>query len=636
MKYLFLLGCSCAVLSPAMAQDTTDSVSPKRSASTLSEGITVVATGSELRLDEAAQSISVMGADEIDSIQSPDITTVLRRLPGVTFNSNGGLGSVTGVTVRGANSSQLLVLIDGIRVADVAAPGGGYDFGNLISGGFGKIELLRGSNSVVWGSEAIGGVLALTTKELDGIEASAEYGARDSVNAQATAGLGGDSYNVTVTGGYSETDGFSSAASGTENDAFRQWRIAGRGELALTGNLSATFAGRYADSRVEFDGFSFSPPYALTDTSEYTETEEVSARAGLRYSDERLGLDAAYSIYDIDRANFNPDFGTDPNFTSQGRQERAELKGRFNATSAIRLDFGADHEWSRFETSYEPGTDQKADLTSGHALLGWYGDGFTVAAGARIDDHSRFGSEVTFGANGAFDVVAGWRVRASYGEGFKVPSLYQLFSDFGNPGLAPERSKSYELGIEKGDRNARLHFAATAFRRDSRNLIDFASCFSVSDALCDDGRFGFYVNTGKARAEGFEVELGARPTQHLHAQAAYSYVKAVNRTPGDANFGNDLARRPRHAVSVALDWTTPLAGLELGGDIRMVSGSFDNASNLTRLDGYALGAVRASLPVNDMFELFGRVENVTDEVYQTSAGYGTAGRSAYIGARARF
>ena len=229
----------------------------------------------------------------------------------------------------------------------------------------------------------------------------------------------------------------------------------------------------------------------------------------------------------------------------------------------------------------------------------------------------------------------GWRLRASYGEGFKAPTLYQLYGFAGNGDLAPERSRSYDAGIEKGDRNAGLHLAATLFRRDSRDLIDYLDCYGSSDPLCS-GRYGVYINIGKARAEGFELELGTDVTERLRTQASYSYAKTENRTLGDANHGNDLARRPRHAVTVSADWRTPLHDLTLGADLRLVGESYDDAANATRLGSYVLATVRASLPLTERIELFGRVENVTDEQYQTAAGYNTPGRSAYIGARARF
>lgn len=632
-KYLILLSCSLWVSAPALAQDGDGEIV----LSTLlrDDLITVVASGLSEPIFDLGQSISVIGAEEIADIQGPDLTRVLERLPGVTLARNGGLGGFTGLFVRGANSQQVLVLVDGIRVADSAAPSGGFDFGNLLTGPLAKVELLRGSNSVVWGSDAVGGVIAMTSRQVDGVEASAEYGARGTINGDVSAGLSGSGYSLTLSGGYTETDGFSQSATGIERDGFRQWRVGGRGRVRLTARLSLVAAGRYADSRLEFDGFSFAPPFGLIDTPEFTETEEVSARAGLEFYGDSVRLNAGYTIYDIARDNFDPRFGSDPGFASNGRQERVEMKGSWDVIENVRLDFGADHEWSSFSTNFDDGA--TADVTGGYALLGWDGDNANIAAGARIDDHSGFGSEVTFGANGSINLGNSWRIRASYGEGFKVPTLFQLFSDFGNGSLSPERSRSYDIGIEWGDRNANLpHLAITAFRRDTRGQIDFVSCFSVSDALCDDGRFGFYQNVGKARAEGFEVELGARVSDNFRAQAAYSYVKSVNRTAGDFNQGNDLARRPRHAVTVALDWETPLAGLKLGADVRMVSSGFDDAGNFTRIDGYGLGTLRASLPVSERIELFGRVENVTDTQYETAAGFNTAGRSAYVGARARF
>lgn len=613
---------------PAWADDAAESPATD---GVRDSAITVLGTGAAVPLWQAGQSVSVVGGAEIASIQGPDVARVLERLPGLAISRNGGLGTTTSVFVRGASSEQLLVLVDGARVTDVAAPGGGYDFANLSATGIAKLELLRGSNSVIWGSEAIGGVLAVTSHQPQGIEASAEYGANQTFDGQLAAGLSGERYALAVTGGYTHSDGVSAAAVGTEKDGFRQWRIGGRGRFDLGGGLSASATARYADSRTDIDGFP-APSYTFADTPEYQKTREGSGRAGLDYTSDALDLGASFALSETRRAYYDPTYGDAPNFTTKGRRERAELTGQWRATEAVRVDFGAANEWSRFAATGS----RKARTSSAHALIGWYGERLSVAAGARIDDHSRFGSEWTFGANGSFLIADGWRLRASYGEGFKAPTLYQLFSEYGNAALAPERSRSYDIGIEKGDRDAPLHFALTAFRRDSRNLIDYVSCFSVSNALCADGRFGFYDNVARARAEGVELELGAKVSERFRAQAVYSYLKARNRTPGDVNEGNDLARRPHHTVTVSADWTTPLADLALGGDIRLVGNRFDNAANTSRLDGYALVTLRASLPVTESIELYGRVENLTNADYRTIAGYGTPGRAAYLGARARF
>ncbi len=631
MKYLFLLGCSFAVAVPALAQDAgavADDKSVTLQGRVSDTAITVVGSGQRQRIEDTGQSISIAGIGELQSVQGADLTRTLERLPGVTFVRNGGQGGFTGLFVRGAASEQALVLLDGVRMSDVASPGGGYDLGNMLTGGIGKVELLRGSNSVVWGSRAIGGVLALTSREVAGVEGSVEYGSNDSLNAEASAGIGSESYNVTITAGHSLTDGISAVATGTEPDGYRQSRIGGRARADLGGGFSATLVGRYADSHLDIDGFP-APLYNFADTPEYQTTREASGRAGLGWEGEALRLAGGYSITDIRRANYDPTFGSAPGFDSKGRSERVDLSGQAKLATGLSLTFGADSEWSSYATTYD--SEKKARLASGHALLGYSAGALNLAAGVRIDDHSRFGSAWTFGANGSFAFANGWRVRASYGEGFKAPTLFQLFSDYGNAVLVPERSRSYDFGIEKGDRNGAFHAALTLFRRDSRNLIDFVSCFGVSGGICTGRPFGTYNNVGKARAEGVEAELGARVTERLRASAVYSYVKAVNQASA-----KDLARRPRHALTLSTDWRTPLADLTVGADLRVVSASFDDGGNFTRLGGYELLTLRASVPVNDMFELFGRIENVTDNRYQTVAGYGTYGRTAAFGARARF
>jgi vitamin B12 transporter len=637
MKYLFLLTSALVVATPARAQESPDIVLADPIRDTL---ITVTATGNPICIDQAGQPISVIDSAEIASVQGPDITRVLERLPGVTISRNGGLGSTTSLFVRGANSQQLLVLVDGVRVADVAAPGGGYDFGNLTTGGLGRVELLRGSNSVVWGSEAIGGVLSLTSRDLNGAEASAEYGARDTFDGQVTAGLSNATFGITLNGGYVRTDGISQAASGSERDGFHQYRAGGRAHIELTPGLTASLVGRYTQGKLDIDGYP-APDFTFGDTPEYQKTREIGGRAGLAWTSEALDLNAGYQVSDTRRRYYDPTFGDDDfNSETQGQSRRAELIGGFRATDTVRLDFGGDHEWSRIDTesAFSPAARYKANLSSGHALLGWYDDRFSIAGGVRYDDHSRFGDKWTFGANGSVTVSDDWRVRASYGEGFKVPTLYQLFSEYSNPTttLNPEKSRSYDAGIEYGDRNGALHFALTGFRRDSRDLIGFTSC---SGAICADRPFGYYVNIGRARASGFELELGANIGETLHAQAAYTYVKSTDRTPGSLNEGTDLARRPRHALTVSADWSPitagALTGFTLGGDIRLVGDSYDFAGEFGRLDSYAIGTVRASVPIGEHIEVFGRIENVTDEEYATAGDYGTAGRSAFVGVRAK-
>lgn len=626
----YLLSVSALTLAtPALAQGTDDVVVADYKIDPAT--ITVIATGSETPLSKTGQPVTVITADEIQSIQGPDITRVLERVPGLTITRNGGPGSFTGVRLRGSDAEQVLVLVDGVRLEDVSAPSGGFDFGTLTPGGVERIDVLRGSNSIVWGSAAIGGVIAVQSRDLNGIEASAELGANDSYLADAAAGIASDFGALTLNGGYSRSDGVSAAAVGTEPDGFRQWRVGGRGRINLSQDLAIVATARYADTRTDIDGFA-PPTYSFGDTPEYQDTRQASGRIGLRFTGSNLTLNTGFAISDTKRDYYDPTFGTDPSYGYKGRSERVDLTGRVNLPADFTLDFGGDSEWTRFSSTFD--AQAKANLTSGHALLGWSSDRASLAAGVRIDDHSRFGTAWTFGANGAFELVDNLRLRASYGEGFKAPTLYQLLSNYGNAALNPERSKSYDAGLEWGAPYGKLHAAVTVFRRDSRNLITFVSCASLN--ACATRPFGLYDNVGLARAQGVEAELGARPTDTLHLQAAYTYLETENRTRGTANFGKDLARRPAHALTLSSDWTSPLAGLTLGADLRLVGDSFDNASNTRRLDGYALTTVRASFPLTEKVELYGRVENVFDVNYQTVADYGTWGRSAYIGIRAKY
>ena len=624
MKYLYLLSCSVLLATPAWAQDASSVDEPEAHADIYGQRIpdnliTVIATGRRELLTTSGQSISIVTTEEIQQVQGPDLARVLERLPGVTLARSGPLGSQTSLFVRGANSEQLVVMIDGVRMADAAAPSGGFDFGTLLTGGIGKIELLRGSNSVPWGSDAIGGVLAVTSAEFSGVRAGVEYGANDTASADLALGTQGDGYALTATGGYVTSDGISAYATGAEPDAFRQWRLGLRGKLELSEGLSATVAGRYADSRIEFDGYPF-PTYAFADTPEYQTTRQGSGRAGLEYQGDGFNLRGGVALSDTRRAYFDPTYGSAPGFETAGRSLRADLTGMVSLSDAFSIDFGADSEWTRYSTTYDPRN--TARQSGGYGLLRLDTGPLKLTAGARLTDHDRYGSQWTLGSNASLNIGGMWRIKASFGEGFKAPTLSQLYGYGRNLALKPETSTSADFGIELGDRGnnsaGMRHFAVTLFRRDSTNLIDYVSPTG-------------YFNVGRARAQGFEVEAAAGLTEQLSVRGAYTFLDATNR----AN-GKQLARRPRHALSASLDWVTPFHDLTLGADLRLVGDSFDDRENFTAIDGHALVTLRASLPIGEHFELYGRIENVTDAQYETVADYGTYGRSAYAGVRLKW
>ena len=333
------------------------------------ELITVVASGSEERVDDQGQSVTVIGREELENQQASDLLPVLERAPGVTVSRNGPIGGFSAVRIRGSEAEQVLVLIDGVRVNDPSSPGGGFDFSNAVAGNVRKVELLRGSNSVVWGSQAVGGVIALTTgNEGEDVTLRGEYGTFDTFNVAGSVSRNLGSVWLDVSGGYYQTDGFSSFAGGIEADGFNQAYVNGRALVEINDGVSAEIRGRYADGRTELDGFPASAGFAFADTDEYQDTEQWSGYAGLNYTGYKLSLRAGYSIANIDRTNFNPAFGSDPSFFSDGRTERAELRGNYDVTDQFAVTLGLESENSEFSTG-PFGVSGKSGIDSVYGLL---------------------------------------------------------------------------------------------------------------------------------------------------------------------------------------------------------------------------------------------------------------------------
>ncbi len=630
MTKFFLLLSAAAVASPASAQAIADSDMPE---------LVVTASRVAQPASEIGQAVTVIDRGEIERRQTTVVSDLLATTPGVTVTRNGSIGALTSVRIRGAESDQTLVVIDGVRVNDPSSTGGGFNFATLLSSSVERIEVLRGPNSVPWGSQAIGGVVNIVTATpTEGVQAraNAEYGYADSVFASAGVSGAKGPVSGSLSGGYLRTDGISSAASGTERDGARQYGAAGRLGVEFAPGIGLDLRGYYAHSRVDIDGFP-APDYVLADDPEYAKTQEIYGYAGLHanFADGRFNNRVAFTIADINRDNYDPTFGADPSFIGRGRSERYEYQGDFRPLDRVRVVAGVERENSRYNDGF---------FTADTGITSVYGqlivkptEILTLTGGVRNDDHDDFGSHTTVGANAALALRTGTTLRASYGEGFKAPTLYQLFSDYGNRGLDPETARNFDIGAEQAFLGDRARVGVTYFNRRTRNQIDFRAC-SVADqattgSICVDRPFGVYANIARAEADGAEVTLALRPVDALTLTANYSYIHTENRSIGD-DFGKPLARRPQQTASVNADYRFAF-GLSIGGTVTMVGDSFDDQANTVRLDGYALGGVRAEFPIGDRFAVYGRIDNVTDASYQTIAGYGTYGRAAYGGVRLR-
>lgn len=605
--------------------------------------IVVTANRSPQPLSRVGQSISIVDSAELARRQTATVVDILRTLPGVSIARNGGIGTSTSVFIRGADSDQTVTLIDGVKLNDPSSPGGGFNFGNLLVGNIDRIEVLRGSQSVLWGSQAIGGVVNLITRsptETLAVNLRGEYGYRDT--AQLVGNVSGKAgpLSASVGAGYFRTDGisaFSEVRGGTEHDGYENYGANANFNLAINDAISIDARGWYSNGKVGIDGFA-PPSFAFGDTLETSSTREIVAYTGLNaaFLDGRLRNRLGFAYTDTRRRN--DDRGTET-FAGDGRNERLEYQGIFDITDGWQATAGLERETSRFTSSSFGGapTIGRAQIDSIYGqLVATPAVGLTLTGGVRHDDHNRFGGATTFGASGIYTLAAtGTAFRASYAEGFKAPSLFQLQSNFGNQLLRPERSKGWDAGITQSALGGALEASVTYFKRDTTDLINFISCVRPLTGICVNRPSGTYDNVAQARADGVEVGLALRPVDALRVQVNYTYTNAVNRSIGNANFGKLLVRRPQHSVSTLVDYSWSF-GLTTGATLTHVGASFDNASNTRKVPGYVLADLRASYPVTSNIEIYGRIENLFDEGYETIFRYGQPGRAGYAGVRLRY
>jgi vitamin B12 transporter len=601
-----------------------------------------------VEVDRVSSSVTVLDEAAIRQEQPIALTDILLRTPGISLTRNGGFGTATSLRIRGADAGQSVMVIDGMRLADPSTTSGGYSFSNMLIDDIARIEILRGPQSILWGSDAIGGVVNVTTRKpeapLEGGFAL-EAGTHQTVSAQAGIGGTGSLLDWRVSGSTFTTDGISARSSGTEPDGYRRRAANGTFSFKLAPGVSLDLRGYWSHSRNDFDGFSGdSPSYGLT--------TEWSGYAGFNFAlfDGRLINVLAVTQTETDRENYDPSRSVRAlNFDANGRLRRYEYQGTLTLSPAVQAVFGAEREEQRM-TSASP-----TDSTDAYVLVpnkadtnSVYGElrvspfaGLTLNGGARYDHQSRFGGNTVASAGVAYTPNGGATVlRASYDEGYKAPSLYQMFSLYGEASLRPEQAKGWEAGVEQGFGKA-FRASATWFERDTDNLIDFAYC-PVSGTLPDEcyvpgtttTRFGYYANVRKSHARGIELTGTAR-LGIFFAEGNYSWIEAEDRTPDSATLGKQLARVPRHLANLEGGIDLP-QGLQASVAARYSGESFDRATSTTPLPDYWLVDLRAQWRATDALTVQARVENVGDKQYQTAGGYGMLGRTVYLGLRGRF
>lgn len=583
-------------------------------ASAADDEIIVSATRSPLPVSEVGASVTAIEAPEIELRQYESVADILRDTAGVSIARNSAFGGVASARLRGAASGQSLVVIDGIVVNDPSAPSGGFNFANLDVVDIERIEVLRGPQSILYGSDAIGGVISITTRRAeDGVAASGfgEGGSKGFARGAATISGADDAVDGRLTISGLRTDGISRAAAGSEADGFRSIAASFAGGAELAPALRAEIFARYGEAHAEIDGFP-PPAFTLADTLETENTEEYAIAGRLLHQGARLTQSLTLSYNTITRKNGDNGvflFGADGERASAEYFARYEVSDRFAALAGI--------EGETTEVSVS-GVDDDANSASVFTLLEAKPfEGFAFSGGVRRDEFDEFDGATTGRVTAAWQAGPATVIRASWGQGFRAPSLFQrnfnLFGGPPNPDLDPERSDAFDASIEQEIAGG-LTAKVTVFHQKIRDQIDF------------DFASGGYINIDKTRARGVEVEASWTPIDALSISGNYSYTDAVDR-----DTGLQLLRQPKHGGAVFLD-VAASRRLKIGASLiangRESDVGADNGS-WARLD------LRAAFALIDGLEIYGRVENATDSDYQDVAGYAEPGRSVFAGVRVR-
>jgi vitamin B12 transporter len=644
----------CAPVSlPCLAQNAS-SPSPVPSDDSLDE-VVVVANRAPEALSKVGNSVTVLTEADIKASQLPVLSDLLAQTPGLSVARSGGVGQPTSVFIRGAESDQTVVLIDGVQIYDPSTTAAYFDFESLLTNDISRVEILRGAQSTLYGSQAMGGVIDITTAQATtplGGSFNAEGGSHDSGDVQGSIGGKSDTLMWHVSGTWLGTSGipaFDERFGGTRLSASQIGGGTARLVYDITPDLDFDLRGYYVQSRTDFDGYD-TPTGTFGNDNEYGKNSQLLGYAGvtLHSPDHNLTNRIAYHYIYTDTRDYDPNAPANEGspstetFYGIGHIEREEYQGTWQFSPGYQAVFGAQHERSSIDSdtpAYDytgpMPIDAAQTIDSGYAQLqAEVVPGLNLTAGERYDRQNEFGGH-TDGALAAAWALDGGKtiLRSSFSQGFKSPSLYQLYSSYGNRTLSPEAGETWDAGIEQHALGGRLDVSATYFQRYSRDLIEFFDCVTVTNCLNPSG--GYYANIARAAAHGVELQAALTVTESLSLTANYTLTETADKSPGSPTYGNELPRRPEDMANASLvyRWSKPLT---TSVTLRYAGPSFDDAANDIKLGGYVLADLRASYALRDRLEVYARVENLTGKHYETEYQYGTLGRSAYAGVRATF
>jgi vitamin B12 transporter len=588
--------------------------------------------------DEVASSVTVITAEDIQAKQFQTLPDALNDVPGLNVVQTGGPGGQTSVFIRGTNSNHTKILIDGIDVSDPSTPNGTFDLGNLLLADVDRIEVLRGPQSGVYGSDALGGVISITTKNGDGplrLTGSLEGGSFDTVNesggASGSAGWLSYAFNVAhFSAGDTAVTPVDQLPPGQilNDDSDNNTTLSTKLGAKVTDEFELGLAARYTETKLRFTGTGDNAAFLeVPDASQSEEdTRQLYTRGfgHLVSFDGRLDQSLGFAYTENRTDDLAP---LNPNDNTLGQRVKVDYLGMVRVTPDEIFSFGAEHFTDSIENSP---ISAETTTNAGFGQLQSSIDGkFFNAANIRYDTNDRFGDIVTYREAPEYRILdTDTILRGSVGTGFKAPSLEDLFVSFpafdffANPNLRPESSIGYDLGFEQALLAKHLHFGATYFHNDIRNLIETNATGTTE------------INIDRAVTQGVESFVAFDPTDRLSLQADYTYT--LTRDDMDSM---ELLRRPKDKASLngsyqasdALSFNSTLVYIGPFLDVNRAG----TASGVTA-NGFVTVNVESNYDLNEHWALFARIENLFDRHYQDPIGFMHPGIGAFGGVRAIF
>ena len=597
---------------------------------------TIVITATRIPTPEldVASSVTVVTADEIAARQERTFAEVLKDVPGLNVVQQGGPGAETSVFMRGTNSNHTKVLVDGIDVSDPSNANAAFDFGQLLTQDIERVEVLRGPQSGLYGSDAIGGVINVITRAGAGpmkLSASVEGGTFDSFNQ--TAGVSGSQetfhYSANVAhlhSGSTPVTPLDLLAPGEprNNDYYDNFTVSGKLGYDVTPDLNLGLVARYTNTHLHYTGEDYSTFPALPAAQQSaSDTDEYYGRATAHLVALDGGLNQTLGVaFTRNRtATLQPQT---PESLNTGERVKLDWQGVIRVSSAHSVLLGLED--ARDEVSAPISASMR--IASAYVeLQSQLGEHWFSALNARYDDNDRFGSKVTYRIAPTWvSSASGTKLKASVGSGFKAPTLSELFQSFppfffANPDLKPESSVGYDLGIEQGLGGGVVRIGATWFYNRIRDLIT------------TDVTGTTYANVGRASTDGVEGFVAYQPVKPLTLRLDYTYTEAT-----DEVLHQELLRRPKHKGNLNATWQATEA-LLLNASVLTVSSWVDGNRDFSipRLDapGYTTVNLAASFDLSRQLVVFGRIDNLFDRHYENPVGFLQPRIGVFAGIRAK-